>query len=363
MPEITDPQDDETVVPEGEIDGVVRDEGQGNGSEELADDAEDYPERVSALVESSVHLIGDGVEAASMRALVEEVSSKEGFGEYLGHLEARGKFQQLLDYREAHPNAKLYGNEGEHVMNARIKKACFIDFDENGMPYSNDVTPQYAWADFREYRRMFFETGNVPEQLAIMRRASVAELLRKLVSKDLDYGESQDVDTTEVGLYTEPLDQRYIRMITRDLNHAFSRTREPLAVLFEPFEEMLAKQMRRYATALEKRSAGRFQIVGPRIQTLASTILKMLKEGKTTAVSVTDLVGFTAPAPTESDLLSKIEADPNKYLDQLYQIVHNLRCAYGLMQQESSHSPAVILENYGIDFGGPMSIVRTKSLY
>jgi (p)ppGpp synthase/HD superfamily hydrolase len=64
-----------------------------------------------------------------------------------------------------------------------------------------------------------------------------------------------------------------------------------------------------------------------------------------------------------NDLLSKIEADPNKYLDQLYQIVHNLRCAYGLLQQENTHTPAAILENYGIDFGGPMSIVRTGRLY
>lgn len=388
-------------------------------------------------------VLGRAMEVLHYQGKVDEVKedpSKEGFGDYLGHLAARGKYQKLLDYRAEHPNTRLYGNAGEHIIEARIKKACFIDFDENGMPFSNDVTPQYEWADFRRYREQFFAERTVANQLAVMRRASVAELLRKLVNKDLDYGESQEADTTEVGLYSEELDQKYIRIITRGLNSAFANTREPLSDLFKPMEEMLREQMGAYEQVLKATYGNRFTILGPRIKTPESTMLKMLKEGKTTVASITDLIGFTVLTDTEAeaeqvyaeirgtmdpgdikealtwetptkrgyksmditgvpagfqtriqvqcrtkaldeknsgqfsnheaykvfsgrDLLGKINQDPEQYLDQLYQIVHNLRCAFAVVQHESAKSPEVILDHYGSDYGGPMSLVRTRRLY
>lgn len=388
-------------------------------------------------------VLGRAMEVLHYQGKVDEVRedpSKEGFGEYLEHLAGRGKYQKLLDYRAQYPNTRLYNRQGDYIIEARRKKACFIDFDENGMPFSNDVSPQYEWANFDKYRERFFKARGVPEQLEIMRRASVAELLRKLVNKDLDYGESQGADTTEVGLYSEELDQKYIRMVTRGLNSAFSATREPLPALFKPMEEMLKEQMDRYLVVLKERYGDRFEILGPRIKTPESTLLKMLKEEKTAVATITDLIGFTVLTDTEAeaeqvyaeirgtmdpgdmkealtwetptrrgyksmdltgipegfqtriqvqcrtkgldeknagrfsnhdaykvfsgrDLLSKINANPEKYLDQLYQMVHNLRCAYAVLQHEPVRTPEVILDNYGSDFTGPMSIVRTGRLY
>lgn len=371
---------------------------------------------------------------------VKEDCSREGFGEYLGHLAKRGKYQKLLDFRAEHPTSRIYGNDGQFIIDARIKKACFVDFDENGLPFSNDVTPQYLWADFQEYRRRFFEASNVPAKLEVMRRASVAELLRKLVNKDLDYGESHEAGSTEVGLYSEELDERYIRIITRGLDSAFERTKEPLPVLFRPLEDMLKEQMDQYELVLNEKYGKRFTLLEPRIKTPESTMLKMLKEGKTTVASITDLIGFTVLTDTEDEaeqvyaeikasmspedikealtwekqpsrgyksmditgvpegfqtriqvqcrtkgldeknsgqlsnheaykvfsgreLLGKIEENPGKYLDQLYQIVHNLRCAYGMLQQEPVRGAEVVLDHYGSNFQGPMSIVRTGKLY
>jgi uncharacterized protein YwgA len=345
-----------------------------------------------------------------------------------------------LDFRAEHPTSRIYGNDGQFIIDARIKKACFVDFDENGLPFSNDVTPQYLWADFQEYRRRFFEASNVPAKLEVMRRASVAELLRKLVNKDLDYGESHEAGSTEVGLYSEELDERYIRIITRGLNSAFERTKEPLPVLFRPLEDMLKEQMDQYELVLNEKYGKRFTLLEPRIKTPESTMLKMLKEGKTTVASITDLIGFTVLTDTEEEaeqvyaeikatmapddikealtwekqpsrgyksmditgvpegfqtriqvqcrtkgldeknsgqlsnheaykvfsgreLLGKIEENPGKYLDQLYQIVHNLRCAYGMLQQEPVRGAEVVLDHYGSNFQGPMSIVRTGRLY
>lgn len=250
--------------------------------------------------------------------------SREGFGPYVEHLAQRGKYHQTVRDRACNPGTRVHEKAGQCIIDARIKQACFVAFDEHGLPYSNDVTPQHPWADFREYRRQFFdvfkkvresvaEKGEplrneavleleVAEQLRIIRRASVAELLRKLVNRDLDYGESQDAASTRVGLYVGDTGRcRHIRVVTRDFDNDFQQTQVPVPTLFQPVRELLEKEMTAFGKILQERYGSRYKILGPRIKELESTLLKMLKEKKTTIGSITDLIGFTVLTDTEDE--------------------------------------------------------------
>lgn len=227
-------------------------------------------------------------------------SSKEGFSDSLEYLAGRGKYRELLDFRAKHPATKLYGNAGQHIIGAHAKTACFIKFDEHGMPFSNDAIPQHPWADFKEYRRQFMEEQEVRDKLRVMRRASVAELLRKLVNKDLDYGEGSDAQSTKVGMFSGELDVRSIRMVTRELEGAFEATAVSVPELFDPLAKMLETQMEAYGKVLQQRYGAAYKILPSRVKTLESALLKMLKERKTTVGSITDLIGFTVLTDTEA---------------------------------------------------------------
>lgn len=250
--------------------------------------------------------------------------TKEGFSEYLEHLDSRWKYRRLLEARAESPHTKLYGNAGQSIINAKIKSKCFVDFDEHGLPFTNDVTPQHPWADLNDYRRQFLNAYStvrarfpemdsqayakfdnrkmvVAEQLQILRRASVAELLRKLVNKDLDYGESQDTQSTEVGMYTGETDELYIRCVTRSLDGDFEQSRVPLPVLYEPMYLLLRTEMKAFGKMFFEKYGDKYKILPSRVKGLESTLLKMLKEKKTTIGSITDLVGFTILTDTEEE--------------------------------------------------------------
>lgn len=368
--------------------------------------------------------------------------SREGFSEYLTYLSERGKYRKIVKERQEHPDTKLYSQAAQIFVEARVKTGCFIDYDDHGMPFTNDVTPQYPWADLNMYRKNFRMTRTVPAQLRIMRRASVAELLRKLVNKDLDFGESQNAASTSVGYFDdqEDLECDVIRVATRGLRSAYEETKVPVPELFAPINELLQLQMNAFGKILRARYGRKYRILQPRIKTPESTLLKMLKEGKTTVASITDLIGFTVLTDTEEqaeqvyaevkemmdpkdikealtwekptrrgyksmditgipegfqariqvqcrtkaldarnygmyanhnaykvfsgqELLQKIDAEPEKYLDQLYQAVHNLRMAYANVKEHNVSDPAALLELYGTDFSDALSIVRTKNLY
>jgi hypothetical protein len=244
--------------------------------------------------------------------------SKDGFSDYLEKLASRGRYHRLTDERAKYPDKKLYGEAGDAIIDAKIKTACFIDYDEFGLPFSNDATPQYPWADFWAHRTRFVKSYSivrerfpdevddrrlvVADQLQVLRRASVAELLRKLVNKDLDFGESQSAQSTAVGIFTGETDTNYSSLVTRELSEDFEKSRVTLSELFRPIREILEREMEAF---WEQRLKGlchkNFKIVPSRVKSLESTLLKMLKDGTTKVGSITDLIGFLVLTDTEDE--------------------------------------------------------------
>jgi|GEM_PF-2818241 len=264
---------------------------------------------------------------------------KDAINDSLQYLAKRGLFGEMLEFRRKYPRVKLHARGGDALIEAHTKQACFLKYDENGMPFSNDVTPQYPWADFRVYRQNFKEAYKaaphddgekgswkirndaiVKTELMWIRRASVAELLRKLVNKDLDYGEGSDASTTSLSLYGGSLDRSSIRSITCEFDDVFEATNVPIPYLFKPLERALNVEMEKYAQVLQRKYGTKHKILPSRVKSLESTLLKMLKEGKTSVGTITDLIGFTILTDTEKeaeDLYAEIKASMSGKPDEI----------------------------------------------
>lgn len=290
-------------------------------------------------------LLGRAGDVLKRDDLVVQAIDNDGemdLGERLEHLTERGKYRQVMDEWKKYGPRKLHNNEGDSIIKSRIKTACFIDFDERGMPFTNDSTPQYPWADLNSYRAEFsnahrracdeFYAGRkreesfdresrrelhrmtVAAQLQVMKRASVAELMRKLVNGDLQFGEGNDVSSTRVGLFNGDLDVNYIYMIFRQFGYDFKESAVSVDEMFAPVKGILTAEAGRFGLwlkdILEVEFGGKikFETYGPRVKDLFSILQKMLKNKQpgekdwTAVLEVTDLIGATVLVDTETEV-------------------------------------------------------------
>ncbi len=301
--------------------------------------------KISYLNEDAYALLGRAGKVLKREDMVQDAIDHDGemkIGEYIMLLTEQGKYRQAMDEWRKHGPCKLYDGEGECVIKSRIKTACFIDFDERGMPFTNDSTPQFLWADLNSYRGEFSNAASrtcdeffarmrgkyadkqenrqelprlaVAAQLQVMKRASVAELMRKLVNGDLQFGEGNNVNSTRAGLFSGDLDVNYIRMIFRQFGSDFKKSAVSVDEMFAPVKVLLTEEAGRFRLWLEDLLKDKFggkiqyETYGPRVKDLFSILQKMLKNKKpgekdwTAVLDVTDLIGATVLTDTEAEV-------------------------------------------------------------
>jgi hypothetical protein len=349
------------------------------------------------------------------------------------------------------------------IDSSRAKVSSTIGFDLQGLPFSDDPSPQFPWVDYRLYRKKFDEialsekdrikagkimdhsgrfTRNtvVADQLGVMKRASVAELLRKLINMDMQYGDNHETRSTQVGYYPRDLVENCFFFYPKDLDSVFWKTNVVVDDLFGPLYALLEQQMNSFGAYLLDYFDGRnFEILVPRIKKPASVLMKMLRKGNTKVLDVTDLIGFTVLADKDEqvekvaaevngmmtgnvivtdmwtkpsatgrksldltgvprgydvkmqvqcttkeydhrndfqlssheaykyrmgkDLLDKVNADPDKYLDMLHMALSNLRTAFDVIRQVPNLDTGNLLKCYSVDFSPVLCPVRTLRLY
>jgi len=312
--------------------------------------------KIFPLNEDAYALLGRAGKVLKREDMVKDAIDHDGemkIGERIMLLTEQGKYRQAMDEWREYGPCKLYDGEGECVIKSRIKEACFIDFDERGMPFTNDATPQFPWADLNSYRgeliSEYFRAGKqyradkskaesskedfqlemlrlgVAAKLQVMKRASVAELMRKLVNGDLQFGEGNDVSSTRAGLFSGNLDDPYIYMIFRQFGSDFKKSAVSVDEMFAPVKELLTEEAGRFRLWLEDLLKDKFggkiqyETYGPRVKDLFSILQKMLKMKKpgekdwTAVLDVTDLIGVTVLTDTEAEV-DKIYAEIEKIM-------------------------------------------------
>ena len=276
------------------------------------------------------------------------------------NLEENGKYREIIRMRERHSGAVISHKTGQSIITAKLKLAARIDYDEIGLPFTNDPSPQYPWADLNAYRQQFIAAGVSPSdsylygmlgadgyrdntgkryadvelacviaQMQIMKRASVAELLRKLVNADLNWGESKDLKSTRVGYYmgkivkpriVKPENGLYpvkpdMQVFGARLDGDFEATALPAEILFEPLNRMLNSEMDAFGARLEGLYGDKVR--SRRVKKPESVLLKALKESRVSVGNVTDLIGFTILTDSDAEterIYHEVEGmiDPDK---------------------------------------------------